>query len=320
MSNKTITKKISFVIFFLVAVGIFSGCQAISSSHANNANRPARNVSADYEKPEIVGTIESAEITESSGLANSKCRENVFWTHNDSGGGAYLYAFDATGAPLGVWTVPNGKNKDWEDLAAVKNPNGECFLYIGDIGDNERKRDEIVVYKVREPTVSDADKSSTKKNPRVTEPAEAIKMQYPNARFDAETLIVQPQTGDIYVLTKSLREPARVYKLSKDYDLNRINQLEKIADFTVPSIPFGFLTGGDISADGRRVVIADYLAAYEIALPAASENFDDIWREKPTKINLGDREQGEAICYAADGKAIYATSERKNSPVIKVER
>jgi hypothetical protein len=37
-------------------------------------------------------------------------------------------------------------------------------------------------------------------------------------------------------------------------------------------------------------------------------------------VELGERKQGEAICYTADGKAIIATSEKKNSPVIKVER
>lgn len=320
MSKRTITKKKSFVICLVTFAAIFSGCHAVSSSRPENVNRSGRPVSADYEKPEIVGTIKTAEITESSGLAASKCQENVFWTHNDSGDGAFLFAFDEKGAHLGVWEVSGAKNRDWEDLATMKNANGECFLYVGDIGDNERKREETVVYVVKEPTVTAADKNSTRKNALVTAPAEAIRIKYPESRFDAETLLVHPQSGDVYILTKSLRNPAGVYKLAENYSADKINRLEKVTDFTVPSIPFGFLTGGDLAADGKRVIIADYLGAYEIVLPENAKTFDDIWREKPIIVELGAREQGEAIAYAADGKAVYATSEKKNSPIIKVEK
>ncbi len=320
MSKKTITKKISFVIFLIGFGCIFFGCHSIGSTQKTNTNRPGTDVSTAYEKPEIVGKIKSQEVTESSGVVASHCQTDVFWTHNDSGDGAFIFALDAAGAHLGVWQVKNAKNRDWEDLATIKNQSGECFLYLGDIGDNERKHESLTVYLVREPTVSAADKNSNRKNPLVTESSDAIKIQYPEQRFDAETLLVHPQTGDIYILTKRLRDKAAVYKLSKNYSLDKINRLEKITDFTVPSVPFGFLTGGDISSDGKRVIICDYLAAYEIILPDSAKNFDDIWREKPLIVDLGEREQGEAVCYSADDKSIYATSEKVNSPLIKVKR
>ena len=321
MSKKTITKIFSFVIFTIAVCSFFSGCHSAVSTQKANVNRNGgKDVSTAYQKPEIIGTIKTAEITESSGFVASRCQTNVFWTHNDSGDGAFVFALDAAGAHLGVWAVKAAKNRDWEDLATIKNANGECFLYIGDIGDNERKRNDLTVYLVKEPMVSGADKTSNRKTPLATEPADAIKIQYPDARFDSETLLVHPQSGDIYILTKRLPDAAAVYKLSKNYSLNKINELEKIADFTVPSIPNGFLTGGDISSDGKRVIVCDYLAAYEIILPVGAKNFDDIWREKPLTVDLGEREQGEAVCYSADGTAIYATSEKKNSPVIEVKR
>ena len=320
MSKKTITKNFAFVIF-LISVGcLFFGCHSVSSTRKANVNRADKDVSTDYQKPKIVGAIKTNEITESSGLVASRCQENVFWTHNDSGDGAFVFALDATGDKLGVWAVKNAKNRDWEDLATIKNQNGECFLYIGDIGDNEGKRNELTVYLVKEPTVSGADKTSSRKNPSATESADAIKIQYPDSRYDAETLLVHPQSGDIYILTKRLRDAAAVYKLSKNYSLSKTNRLEKIADFTVPSIPNGFLTGGDVSSDGKRVIVCDYLVAYEIVLPDRAKNFDDIWREKPLIVELGEREQGEAISYSADDKAIFATSEKMNSPITKVKR
>lgn len=96
--------------------------------------------------------------------------------------------------------------------------------------------------------------------------------------------------------------------------------MKKIADFAVPALPNGFVTGGDISNDGKRVVICDYFAAYEIVLPEKSKSFDDIWKQKSEIVQLGERTQGEAICYSADGAAVYATSEKEDSPVIKVDR
>lgn len=320
MPKKTITKKIPFVIFLMSVGVIFFGCHSVVSTQKSNANRARADVSTAYEKPEIVGTLKSQEINESSGIVASKCQTDVFWTHNDSGDGAFVFAFNTKGETLGVWQVSAAKNQDWEDLATIKTPSGECFLYLGDIGDNERKRGEVIVYRVKEPSVAATDKSSTRKNPLTTELADQIKIQYPESRFDAETLLVHPQTGDIYILAKRLRDKSAVYKLSSDYSLEKTNRLEKITDFTVPSVPYGFLTGGDISSDGKRVIICDYLAAYEIVLPDAAKNFDDIWREKPLIVDLGEREQGESIGYSADGKAIYATSEKLNSPVIEVRR
>lgn len=320
MSKKTITKKFSFVIF-LIGVGcIFSGCSAISSSQIADGNRAAENVSTKYAKPAIAGTIKTGEITESSGIAASKCQAGIFWTHNDSDDGAFVYALNRTGEKVGTWKVAGAKNIDWEDIAAYQTPNGECFLYIGDIGNNTGKRGESTIYRVREPKVSAADKTSGRKNPRLTETAAAIKFEFGDGRFDAETLLVHPQTADVYVLTKRLTGAAGVYKLPKNFSADKINRLEKVADFTVPAIPNGFLTGGDISADGKRVVICDYFSAYEIILPDAAKNFDDIWRENSSPVELGEREQGEAVCYSADGAAIYATSEKKNSPLIEVRK
>lgn len=301
---------------------IFSACLSISSNNAKSNDKTTganTQKSADYDKPKVIGTIDSDEISESSGLVNSPCQTEVLWTHNDSGDNAFIFALDKTGKKLATFKVTAAKNVDWEDLAIRREQAGECFLYIGEIGNNARARGEFVIYKVREPSVS-APTDSSKKNPLLTEPAEAIKFEYPDMRHDAETLLVHPATGDIYVLSKRLSGASAVYKLKAGFDSSRTNTLEKITDFTVPAIPNGLLTGGSISPDGKRVVVCDYFAAYEIVLPDRAKNFDEIWKQKPQIIQLGARAQGEAVAYAADGKAIYATSEEKNSPLIEVRR
>ncbi len=84
-------------------------------------------------------------------------------------------------------------------------------------------------------------------------------------RHDAETLLVHPQTGDVYVLSKSLSSASGVYKLPKNYDLNKTNRLEKVAEFTVPAFPNGLLTGGDISPDGKRIIFRKFINARRAA-------------------------------------------------------
>jgi hypothetical protein len=66
--------------------------------------------------------------------------------------------------------------------------------------------------------------------------------------------------------------------------------------------------------------LCDYFQGYELVLPTGSENFDDIWKQKLTPIDLGRREQGEAIAYRLDGKALLRTSEGRGSPLIEVRR
>lgn len=320
MPQKTITKFSAFVISFSLVSLIFSACSPVSSSEKGNAVNSNKNLLIDYAAPQITGKFESAEITESSGIVASRCNQNAFWTHNDSGNQNLVYAFNIKGEHLGAWRVSGSKNKDWEAVATFQNSKGECFLYLGDIGNNARERAELTIYRVREPQISEANKSTNKTNPETTETAEAIKINYPDTRHDAETLIVHPQTGDIYILTKRISGAAGVYRLKADYAANKTNTLEKIADFSVPAVPNGFLTGGDITPDGKRVIICDYFNAYELKLPEKAKNFDEIWRQELTVVKLGERPQGEAICYASDGKSIIAASEQKHSAIIEVKR
>ncbi len=320
MLQKTITKNSAFVILLPLFCLISTACFSVSPQFEKNTVQNNSNASNEYSKPKVSGKIESAEITESSGLAASRCQTDVFWTHNDSGDKAFIFAVNSKGAKLGTYLVKGAKNVDWEDMALLKDANGECFLYIGDIGNNLRTRGELTIYRVKEPQVSASAANSSKKNPQTTENADPIKVEYPDFRHDAETLMVHPKTAEIYILTKRLSGAAGVYKLPKNYDENKVNRLKKIADFTVPAIPNGFLTGGDISPDGKRVVICDYFGAYEIVLPENAKSFDEIWRQAPQIIELGERAQGEAISYSSDGKSIFATSEKRNSPFIQVKR
>ena len=270
--------------------------------------------------PTTLANLKNPDINESSGLAASRSNSGIYWTHNDSGDEPLVYAFDATGESRGVFRVAGAKARDWEDMAIGPGPTrDQSYLYLGDIGDNDHARAEIVVYRVAEPTLTEADKRSSKDKPRTTVAAEAIRLQYPDGKFDAETLLVHPISGNIYIITKVTLRNAVVYEAPAPLTPGKVITMTRIGEIKVPSLLGGALTGGSISPDGRRVALCDYLQGYEVVLPAKSKDFNDIWKQTVTGFNLGKREQGESITYRADGKALLATSEGKSPPLIQVE-
>lgn len=319
MFYKTINKNFVFVISVLAVCLAAAGCDFVHSNSFKPEHRNTKPFSDRFEKPDVIGTIRSKEIRESSGLVASRCQPDIFWTHNDSGNENHIYALDRKGERLGTYQVAGSGNDDWEDIATVREENGECFLYLGDIGNNDLGRSELTVYRFREPAVDERAAASDRKRPLPTLPAEAIRFSYPKEVHNAETLLVHPRTRDIYVLTKRMRGAAGVYRLT-GYAAGRTGRLEEIGRISLPAIPNGLLTGGEISADGKRVILCDYYNGYELVLPEKAEKFDEIWKDEPSIIELGEREQGEAICYSPDGGAVYATSEKKDSPLIEVRR
>lgn len=313
MPNKTIAKFHVFVISFAALAAFFSACS--ETSPKDNTEPETQ-----YDPPKIIGKIRSGDVTESSGLAASRCQNDVLWTHNDSDEGPYIYALKSTGESLGTWKIQGSENIDWEDIAAYKDKGGKCYLYIGDIGNNESKFFEHKIYRIAEPIVKETDAKSDRKNPILTESAEAIRFKYPDTKQNSETLVVQPITGSIYVLTKRIVGPSGVYRIRPDFGNSETQKAQIIAEISLPAIPNGLMTGGDISPDGKRLVVCDYSQGYEFTLPSDAANFDEIWLQKPRVVELGERNQGESICYSADGASIFATTEGQQSPVIQIKR
>lgn len=285
------------------------------AASANTGGAPVAEVT-----PVLLATLEDRAVRESSGLAASRNNPGVFWTHNDSGDGPFVYAFDREGRARGVWRVEGASARDWEDIARGPGPeSGRSYLYAGDIGDNEGKRDNIVVYRFAEPTVELSDEAkSGRKNARSTAPAEAIRLKYPDGPRDAEALMVHPVSGDIYIVTKGGGE-AGVYKLTAPASASEVSTLTRVATLRGPGFFGSLVTGGDISPDGLRVALCDYASGYELRLPGApAQSFDDVWKQTPLVISLGARRQGEAVGYRHDAAALLATSEGVPTPLIEV--
>jgi hypothetical protein len=299
----------------------FPACQKLGNSKADTPEKRPQVPKNDlYGPPKVLAELKSREIDESSGLVAAQLT-GVYWTHNDSGDGPFIYAIDEIGASRGVWRVGGAENHDWEDIAAGPGPDtSKRYLYIGDIGDNDDNRKGLIVYRISEPTITDNDAATSRQNPRVTESAEVIRLRFPDGKHDAETLMVHPKSGDLYIVTKVALENAVVYKAAAPLPLDKQIVMTRLNELDLRNLVGGAVTGGDISPDGRRVALCDYLQGYEATLPATSNNFDDIWKQPMIALDLGKRKQGESIAYRLDGKALLATSEGKHSPLIEVLR
>jgi hypothetical protein len=320
---------ILLVVFLCVAT--LSACQQVPVPTSVEAAKPAatrgreqkplQKQSETYGPPRVLGRLDDPSIKESSGIVASRANPGFYWTHNDSGDGPFIYGLDEHGAHLGTWRVKGASARDWEDIAAGPGPQaGASYLYIGDIGDNERRRSEVIVYRVKEPTIKPGDSASSRLKPLATDDAEVIRLSYPDGAHDAESLLVHPVTGDLYIVSKIPFANPAVYKAAAQLDVNGPTTLKRIGELDIPSLFGGLITGGDISPDGSRVALCDYVDGYELVLPGARAPFDQIWKQPLKPLNLGKRKQGESIAYRLDGRALLATSEGAHPPLIEAVR
>ena len=243
-------------------------------------------------------------MTKAAGWSRRALRRVVTGRTTIPGNTPIIYAFDSAGRRRGVWRVTGAKLTDWEDIAAGPGPKpGQNYLYIGDIGDNTGTRSELVVYRIPEPAIPGSDPGSTNRKPEATEPAEAIRLRYPSGKHDSEALLVHPQTGKIYLVTKVALDNPEVYAADVPQDLTQPTTLTRLGEIEMHTLFGGIVTGGAFSPDGRRAALCDYIQGYELVLPDGNNDFDSIWKQPLRAVDVGKRKHGEAISYRLDGKA-----------------
>ena len=250
-----------------------------------------------------VGTVQSAVIKGASGLAASRKNPGVLWIHNDYGP-ACVYAMTAEGKHLGVYNFAGAKNLNWEDIAIGPGPEPNVdYIYAGDIGDNNAKRKDVTIYRIIEPNV---DVNQTSVNVTITN-VETIVLVYPDGPRDAETLIVDPLTKDIYIISKE--GTSKVYRAAYPQATTGKTVLEEVA-----KLHWGMATAGDISPDGQEIVVRGYFAASLWLRPKDGPMWK-AFENSECSIPIILEQQGEAICFDANGAGYYTTSEHKHQPI-----
>ncbi len=269
-----------------------------------------------YAAPVNLGAVASPVLVEISGLAASRSHSGLLYAHNDSGGLPVIYGLGTGGQDLGSVTLAGATAIDWEDMALGPCPSGSC-LYVGDIGDNGSNRAEAYgIYRIAEPMMLAATTSSVS--------YEYFEIAYPlGAHHNAETLLVHPTSGDVYVVTKTqFGGQSSVYRAAAPLITGMVNPLVLVADLAVPTGLDLPITGGDISPCGTAVLLRSYSTIYRFELPTGAASFDAVFLAPVSRvpfppIGLGPSNelQGEAITWAPDGRGYYTVGERAGQQI-----
>jgi len=252
--------------------------------------------------------LASPMIDESSGLACSRRRPGVFWTHNDSGDAARLYAFDTKGRDLGSCQLADIQAWDFEDIASLRLA-GKDYLLVGDVGNNGLAVTVQILYLIEEPAITREATSAVKQVPIV----QTINFAYEDDHRNCEGLAVDPVRKMILLVTKEKKSPCFVYALPwPKNEPQRVLTARKIATLKIPPT-----TAMDISPDGRRAVVLTYGNAYEYTR-RENEDWAAAFSRRPCEIVVPERLQGESVCFGPDGKTLYLTSEKLPTPLLEV--
>lgn len=251
--------------------------------------------------------VQDRALKEASALAASQRWPGVYWTLNDSGNSPTVYAVDDQGRSRGTFRVDDAENEDWESLQVGPGRDGASALYIGDTGDNDRERRDIVIYRIPEPEPTQPGARSS--NARTSQ-AEAFKLQYPNGARDAEGLLVHPKTGEMLIVTKEALGRATIYRVPAPLDSRRSMKLERIAEIDMArfGIKIDVVVDAAVSADARFVVIRTYGNVLEYDVPPGAA-LASIWEQTPRVARVEDGPQGEGITYRADAGALITIGE-----------
>ena len=246
--------------------------------------------------------IQTNSIDEASGIASSILNSGILWTHNDSGGKPEVYGIDGSGHLKAILTLEGVKNRDWEDIATMKDPKtGKSYIYVGEIGDNGARHPSVFVYKVEEPHINDKDSLYTATS------IDKYEIKYEDGARDAEALFIDPATKDIYIISKR-EEHVGVYRVANP-STAEVNTAKKISTLSLT-----WVTAADISPNGKHLLVKTYTGIWRYKLSRAS-NGELILNKTPKAMPYKLEPQGEAVCYDTKGKAYYTLSEAGESGV-----
>lgn len=252
--------------------------------------------------PPYSSTPLAPDIAESSGVAASRAYPGVFWTHNDSGWDAVVFAVDSTGQVLASVRVDGATNRDWEDieLAPCEPGSSRACLFIGDIGDNNERHPRIAVYRIPEP------------DPRVdsvSARATILRATYRDGPRDAEALFVTDQ--GIHIINKGRSDAIHLYRIRPPYRNGSITELTPLQRLAPPPTSVSAqVTAAAASPDQRRVVLRTYgdLRFFEIS----GDTLVPLGRS--AGLVVPEQRQGEGADFIDDHRLVLTSEQQAPNP------
>jgi hypothetical protein len=259
-------------------------------------NVSVENPSDKFLSAKRLAKLENKILEEISGGDASSVNPGHLWVHNDSGNDPELYLLDNKLNILLTCRLDMIENRDWEDIAVGPGPDpGKSYIYIGEIGDNLSQFNSKYIYRLPEPKWDGKTKSLT-----ITD-FDTITFQLDEQK-DAEALLLDPLTKDIYVVSKR-EEPVWLYLLKYPQPTKGTIVAQKLM-----SLPFKQIVAGDFSHDGKMVLLKNYEHIYFWERKDQT-SVADVLEEKPFEVPYTIEPQGEAIMWAKDNSGFYTISE-----------
>ena len=268
-----------------------------------------------FSAPSELCSLQDPALNESSGVAASRTSPDLVFSHNDSGGGPFVFAIKpSTCETVGTYRL-NVANFDWEEITSATLPNGQAVLLVGDIGDNYAFRDSVEVHAIAEPTVDAV------LDEKQVDVLQTFELRYPNGASDAECMLFDPATGSFAIVTKSLTGGARLLVAPDGLSQSTIDMTDA-GQVVLPSEIAGktkdrllAVTGCSVSPDGQAMMVRTPDAAWEYKL--GSGDFAAALSGAGVEVDVPNTIQGESVTYSIDGASLYWTTEGKNAPVFR---
>jgi hypothetical protein len=251
---------------------------------------PAAAKKADKVPDGTVSQIQDDRIRESSGLALSTQHDDLVYTINDRGNRPMIYAIQlSTGAVVGTTTLSGFDLEDTESIAV----DADGTLWLGDLGDNDHERENVSIVSFPEPGPGDHDVTT----------ANRYGVELPDGPFDVEGMLVHPDNGQVFLVSKDRGGLGTVYRL--------------------PAMtPGATITAEDLDVDAPQAVTdATFTHSGQHALFRTEDAvwvYDAAKWEPLSRVDTPQLKQGESITVERGDQSILLGSEGKNSPIVRV--
>lgn len=226
----------------------------------------------------------SSSLNEISAIEKTS-HSDVLWVIQDAGNNNHLYGLNLKGQIVKDIIVNNAKNTDWEDLTSDADGN----IYIGDFGNNSKKRTQFTIYKVPQP-----DKASSSVE------AEQINFTLPKKMDSEDFESFFLHNGMFYLFSKDHKtcELVRIPNKPGHHVASYISKV-KLKGKHVK------VTSADISDDGTTVVLLNHDKLWKLTKYSA----DDFFSGTLEDFTFEHDTQKEGI-YLISNNEVFITDER----------
>jgi hypothetical protein len=260
----------------------------------------------------ITGRLQDRAMDETSGIAASGIFKDMYYIHNDSGDTSRFFMISPDGKLQHTIYYKNTNTYidefDCEDIAVGPGPaKQKSYIYIANIGDNGHERPSVTIYRFEE-------QPSWQKDSVVYANTAKLFLKYPDGPADAETLMIDPVEKLLCIVSKR-EDSVKVYTTPLNYkDNDTVTLTLRCKLFFEGAKPFKWITAGDISRDGKQILLKNYQNVYYWKR-SHDEHIWQTMQKTPEILPYQVEKQGEAIGFTADGKGYFTTSEGVFAPI-----